>query len=342
MGTKILELINMQEISLDDLKNKTLVVDAYNMLYMFITTIRQSDGSLLKDSKGNVTSHLSGLFSRVTRLLLKNIKLIFVFDGKPPELKMKERERRRKLKEEALTKYEAAKDAEDISEMKKYAGRTARLTPDLVEESKLFLAYMGIPVIEAPSEGEAQASYMVQQGDAYAIVSQDADSLLFKAPVVVKDLNISRTRRKTGTNVYQTINPKLIKLNEALTTLGLDQDQLIVLGMLVGTDFNIGGIKGIGPQKAMKLLKEHDKNFDALFEAAKWDEHFDFSWKEVFDTIKKMPIDKEYKISFGKIDKAKVIELMVEKHDFNKERIENTLEKIEKSQKNLQKSLFEF
>src|SRR5262249_9656028 len=152
--------------------------DGYNVLYQFLTTIRGPDGSPLTDSHGNVTSHLIGLFSRSTNLLGKGIKLIFVFDGKMPELKYAEIQRRKALKAEASAKYEEAKEAQDTAEMKKYAGRTASLTRDMVAQAKELLDALGIPWMDAPSEGEAQAAALVKQGHAWAVVSQDADALL--------------------------------------------------------------------------------------------------------------------------------------------------------------------
>ncbi|MBW3018983.1 flap structure-specific endonuclease, partial [Candidatus Woesearchaeota archaeon] len=166
MGVNLKDLVVRHNISLDDLKGKSLIVDGHNMLYQFLTTIRARDGSMLTSSSGNVTSHLIGLFSRVTKLMQKNIKLAFVFDGTPPEIKHKELARRKELKIEAKAKYEQALAEEDVDTMRKFAGRTARLTPDILESAKVLLTHLGIPYVQAPSEGEAQASHMVRKGDA--------------------------------------------------------------------------------------------------------------------------------------------------------------------------------
>ena len=97
MGISLKDLITAKEISIDDLKEKILIVDSYNLLYQFLTTIRSRDGSLLTDSNGNVTSHLVGSFSRISKLVEKKLKLVFVFDGEPPKLKKVESERRKDL-----------------------------------------------------------------------------------------------------------------------------------------------------------------------------------------------------------------------------------------------------
>ena len=329
MGTKLKDLLVMKEISFEELKGKKLVVDSFNILYQFLSTIRQRDGSLLMDSKGNVTSHLTGLFNRTTRLMSEGLKLGFVFDGKPPELKRKERERRSGIKKEALKQYKEAKRKKDIEGMKKYAARTSKLTKEMVEESKELLQALGLPVIQAPSEGEPQVAYIVNQGDAYAGVSEDYDSLLYGIPKLIKNLTISGRRRMKAT--WVSVKPQIISLSENLNNLGIDQDQLICLAILIGTDYNIGGVKGIGPKNALKLVKEYKTDFTALFKKVEWDKHFDIEWKEIYYLIKKMPVEKKYKLEWGDVDKEKIMKLLVDKHEFSEERVNKTLEKLDKN-----------
>lgn len=329
MGTKLKDLLVMKEISFEDLKGKKLVVDSFNILYQFLSTIRQRDGSLLMDSKGNVTSHLTGLFNRTTRLMSEGLKLGFVFDGKPPELKRKERERRIAVKEGALKAYKEAKKRGDEAEMKKYASRTSKLTKVMIEESKELLQSLGLPVVQAPSEGEPQVAYIVNQGDAYAGVSEDYDSLLYGIPKLVKNLTISGRRRMKAT--WVSVKPQIISLSENLNNLGIDQDQLICLAILVGTDYNIGGVKGIGPKNALKLVKEYKTDFASLFKKVEWDKHFDIEWKEIYYLIKRMPVEKKYKLEWGEVDKEKIMKLLVDKHEFSEERVNKTLEKLDKN-----------
>ena len=331
MGLSIRDLLILKEITFEDLKGKTLIVDSFNLLYQFITTIRQRDGSPLKDSQGNVTSHLTGLFSRTSNLLQKGLKLGFVFDGKPPELKQKERERRISIKQEAEKKFKEAEKKGNIEEMKKYASRTSKLTSEMIEESKELLKAFGLPIVQAACEGEAQVAYIVNKHDAFAGVSEDYDTLLYGIPRLVKNLTISG-RRKFGAT-YVSVKPHIINLSENLNKLGIDNDQLIALAMLVGTDYNPGGVKGIGPKNALKLVKEYGDDFDKLFKKVEWSKHFDFDWEEVYYLIKKMPVNKEYKLEWKEIDKSKIYELLVEKHDFSPERVKSNLEKLGKTEK---------
>lgn len=333
MGTKITELMESKELSIEDLKGKIVVVDAFNQLYMFLSSIRQPDGSLLKDSHGNVTSHLNGLFYRFSKLMQYDIKFIFVFDGKAPDLKLKERARRAELKHEAEKKYEEAKEKEDVEEMRKYAARTSKLTKKMIADVKELLSALGIPIIQAPSEGEAQAALIVKNKDAYASLSQDADSLLFGCPLVVKNLTLSGRKKLPNKLSYNEITPELISLHDTLKALEITQDQLIVIAMLTGTDYNIGGIKGIGHKTALKLVKEYgnsEKNFDKLFKEHKWDEYFEYDWKDVFNIIKHTETTNDYKIEFKEVDDEKVVEVLCTNHDFSEERVRKLLETLHK------------
>jgi len=344
MGTKITELMQTKELSIADLTGKTIVVDAFNQLYMFLSSIRQPDGSLLKDSHGKVTSHLNGIFYRFTKLIQHDIRFIFVFDGKPPELKLKERQRRDAIKHDAELKYEKAAEEENLEEMKKYASRTSKLTPEMIQDAKDLISALGFPVIQAPAEGEAQASLIVKNKDAYASLSQDADSLLFGCPLVVKNLTLSGRKKLPNKLSYDSITPELISLQDTLSSLNIDQDQLIVLAMLTGTDYDIGGIKGIGPKTALKLVKEYGtgmKNFDRLFKENGWEEHFDYDWKDVFNIIKNTETTNDYELDFRDIDDEKVVDVLCKQHDFSEERMRKVLETLHKKPR-AQKGLGEY
>jgi flap endonuclease-1 len=329
MGVQFKELVTARQIDTKALAGKTLIVDSSMWLYQFLSSIRAPDGSLFTDSKGRVTSHLLGLSTRVPNLIQKGIKLAFCFDGQPPELKYHEQKRRKKVKMQAELKYQEAVKKEDLAEMKKYAARTSRLTSDMVEDAKKLIRALGLPVIQAPSEAEAQAAYIVKQDKAYAIASHDYDSLLFGAPRVIRNLSIAGKKKKA-----QIIQPELISLAETLNSLGIDQDQLIALAMLIGTDYNIGGISGIGPKTALKLVKEHKGDFDELFKKVKWDSFFDCPWTEVFYLIKKMPTTNDYDLEWKKPNKDKLSDLLVNEHNFSEERVSSMMEKLEKETKN--------
>ena len=195
MGVDIGNLFKKEKISFNDLHDRVIAIDAYNVLHQFLSIIRQRDGTPLKDSKGNITSHLSGLFYRTANLVEARIRPIYVIDGEPHQLKAKTIGERRKKKEAAEKEWMEALEAGDIVKAKSKAQQTSRVTDIIIKQSKELLTALGIPYVQAPSEGEAQASYMVKKGDAFAVGSQDFDCLLFGSPILIRNLT-SSTRRK--------------------------------------------------------------------------------------------------------------------------------------------------
>lgn len=337
MGCNLKDLIVKKAISISDIANKTLAVDSYNLLYQFLTTIRQADGSLLTDSKGNVTSHLIGLFNRTVKLMESNIRMIFVFDGTPPKLKIQELQKRRTVKEEAKKQYEIAKERKDITQMKKYASRFTILTEEMKQDAQKLITLLGMPIVQAPSEGEAQVAQLVKDKSAFAAVSQDYDTLLYKTPKLIQNLSIAGRRKRIHGKGTITVSPEIIELKKNLDNLKINQDQLIVLAILVGTDYNPGGVRGIGPKTALKLVREHKNNFDAMFKKVEFPD-----WKKIYETIKKMPVAKDYKIKFNKIDKGGLKEFLIKERGFSNERVDSALEKLQKSTSHSQKALAEF
>lgn len=339
MGLQIGDIIPKRNIEFKDLKSRTVAVDAFNAIYQFLTTIRQPDGTPLKDSEGNITSHLSGLFYRNMKLILEGIKLIYVFDGEAPELKVRIREARREVRKEMKEKYEEARAKEDIESMGKYSRSDVSLDEEKIKESKELLEAMGIAVVQAPGEGEAQASYFSKKGKAYAVASQDYDCLMFKAPLLIQNLSMAR-KRKTISG-YKEVFPQVIELSQVLEELEINQEQLICLGILCGTDYNPGGVKGLGPKKSLKIVREF-KTKEEIFKEIEGNEKYEieFDWKEIYEEIENPNIDKDVKIEFPKIDKDKIREILV-KYEFSSSRIDKQLEKFDElKKKGEQRTLF--
>ena len=342
MGLSIGEIIPKKEISFTSLRGKTIAVDAFNALYQFLTTIRQQDGTPLQDNSGNVTSHLSGLFYRNISLILEGVKLIYVFDGEPPALKEKTRQKRHDAKSVMLEKYNQALAEEDIEKMKKYSRASVSLDEQKIEESKELLQAMGVAIVQAPSEGEAQASWLVKKGFAYAVASQDYDCLLFEAPRLIQNLSLARKRKTNGG--YREIFPQMIELAHVLSTLQLTQEQIFCLGILSGTDYNPGGVKGLGPKKSLKIVQEY-KTKEKIFEAVATEEKFskydlNFDWFEIYVAMTNQQIFTDVKIVFPQINPEKIQKIMMT-HDFSQERIQAQLDKLSVLKKEAaQKRLF--
>ncbi|MBI2663510.1 flap endonuclease-1 [Candidatus Woesearchaeota archaeon] len=337
MGVKLGDLVIKKEISFEELSNKKIAIDAPNMIYQFLTSIRQPDGTPLMDSKGNITSHLQGILTRLTNLMSRNIQLCVCFDGKPPLSKIRETESREYRKEIAAEKLKKALEEEDISSVYKYSKQVVRLTKEVSNESKELINYLGIPTIQAPSESDAQIAFMCEKGDVWACASSDMDVLIYGAPRLVTNLTVSQ-RKKLPSGSTISINPELIELEKVLRNLEINQDQLLALAILVGTDYNKLGVKGIGPKTALKLVKQF-KNFDKIFKEVE----ADFNWKEVYAVFKSMPIMKNYQLKWQAPDEEKIIKLLVDKHDFSEDRVKKTLEKLNNSKsKQSQKGLGDF
>ncbi|MEK6885382.1 MAG: flap endonuclease-1 [Nanoarchaeota archaeon] len=329
MGLQIADIIPRKEIEFSELKGKTLAVDAFNVIYQFLSTIRQPDGTPLMDSKKRITSHLSGLFYRNMSLIIEGIKLIYVFDGKAPALKGRTQENRQEAKDIATEKYEHAKESKDIEGMGRYARQIVHLDKEKIEESKELLKAMGIAVIQAPGEGEAQASFICKNGDVYATASQDYDCLVFNSPKLIQNLTLAK-KRKTASGFIE-VKPQMIELKKVLEELKINHEQLTCIAILSGTDYNPGGVKGIGPKKALKLVLEN-KTKEKIFEAveklvAEGKYVLDFDWKEIYELMAHPDVSKDYKIEFPKIDFNKIKEILTE-HDFSEERINTQLSKL--------------
>lgn len=322
MGVQISEILPKDKIEMKQLTGKRIAIDAFNWLYQFLSSIRQYDGTPLIDSKGRITSHLSGLFYRTAKLLEVGIRPIYVFDGEPPKLKHRIKRERMEIKEEAKKKWEEALERGDVEEARKYAQQASELNEEMINESKELLNAMGIPTIQAKSEGEAQCAFLCKIGEVFATASQDADSLLFGSPRLIRNLNITGKRKIRGKEVK--IEPEIIELEKTLKTLGINQDQFIILGILVGTDYNPGGVRGIGPKKALELVRKY-KSLDEIMKHVEW--KFEVDPNEIFNFFKNPTVSK-VKIEFGKVDKERIKKILCDEHNFSEQRVDNVLEKI--------------
>ncbi len=316
MGVKFKDIVSPEEISLKDLEGRTIAIDAYNTIYQFLSGIRQRDGSPLMNQNGNVTSHLSGILYRTASIVDKGIKPVYVFDGESHEHKAKTLEQRRAIKEEAMEKWREAKAAGNIEEARKFAIRTSRMSPYILESSKELLDYMGIPYVQAIGEGEAQGTYMVEQGNAWAVASQDYDCLLFGAPRIIRNLTLSG-----GLS-----NLEYLELEKVLEELELSREQLIDVALMVGTDFN-EGIHGVGAKTGLKLIRNNSLE-DVLVQKGITD--VEVEPDELRDIFLKHEVNTDYEIKFKSAKKDKLIEFMCEEHGFSESRVLNVTDKLKK------------
>lgn len=297
-------------------------VDAHNALYQFLSIIRQPDGTPLMDSRGCVTSHLSGILFRNLNFIEKGIKPVFVFDGAPPDIKTGTVALRREIRRLAGDRWEEAVSCGDTAEAYRQARSSSRIDDFVIRTSQELLTLLGIPWVQAPSEGEAQAAWMAQRGDAQYAVSQDYDALLFGAPVLVRNLTVSRRRRVRGRTLA--IEPERIVLQDVLEGLGISREGLIDLSIMVGTDFN-SGIHGIGPKTALKYVQKGDT--ERVLK-----EHLpDFDPGPVREFFLHPPVNSDYELKWSSPDEEGVRAMLVDQYEFSSERVNAALEKLRTS-----------
>jgi len=325
MGVGIGDIIPKKEKEIESFKGRKIAIDAYNTLYQFLSIIRQRNGEPLKDSKGRVTSHLSGLLYRTGKLIENDIKPVYVFDGEPPDLKKGELEQRKEKREEAREKFKKALKKGKKKEAMKQAQKSTKLEKDMVESAKKLLEAMNIPQVQAPGEGEAQAAYICKKGDAWAASSQDYDSLLYGTPKLIRNLTITGKRKIPNKNKYKEIKPELIDLEKTLKKLEINQEQLIEIGILTGTDYN-KGIKGIGPKTALKKIKE-GKNLEEIYKKEEKEPETDL--EKLKKLFKEPKTTDDYELKWREPDQEKITELLVEEHDFSKERVQRVIKKLQ-------------
>jgi flap endonuclease-1 len=326
MGVNLRSIAEPKKIELEDLRGKKIAIDAFNALYQFLSIIRGMTGDLLRDNKGRVTSHLSGLFYRNMNLLETGIKMIYVFDGPPPKLKSLEIERRREIKEQAGHMYREALERKDYVAAKKFASATSYLNNQMVEESKRLLDLMGIPWLQAPSEGEATAAHLNITGVVDYAASQDYDSLLFGAPKLVRNVTISGKRKLPNRNMRVDVIPETVMLSEVLSANGITREQLIDVGILLGTDFNPDGFTGIGPATALKHIKKYSRIEDIpdLKGKIKFDPN---EIREIF--LHPQVSTKEVTLEIRTAQRDLLEKFLIDEHDFSKERIETALQRLD-------------
>lgn len=336
MGVDLGDLCVKQPLRLEDLSGRIVAVDAYNTLYQFLATIRGPDGTPLMDDQGRVTSHLTGLLNRTGALVEAGVLPVFVFDGQPHPLKAATIAARSAVKVRAQEAYEQALKEGDLEKARSKAKQTSRLTSDMVRQAKELLGCLGVPCLDAPGEGEAQATRMVQEGQAYAVASQDYDAVLFGAPRLVRNLSVTGRRKMPGRQAWVDVEPEVIVLGDTLDALGLSREKLIDVAILIGTDFN-PGVVGIGPKTALDLVREHGLLEDLLERS---ETETGSVWKKLragqeglgdFEAVRNLFLQPKAVRApdpkRGRLDEEGVRRILVGDHRFNEQRVATALQR---------------
>ena len=331
MGVKLGGLLEAKKVAIEDLAGRQVAFDGHNILYQFLASIRGRTGEPLKDSQGRVTSHLSGLIYRNSNLIEAGVRIAYVFDGVPHTFKRKVIRERQQVRRVARRKYEAAVKEGRPEEARRYGQASISATTDIVADAKRLLTLMGVPWVQAPGEGEAQSSYMALKGDVWASASQDFDCLMFGAPRLLRNLSITGRRKLPRKNVYIKIEPELLELERFLRETELTREQLIDVGILVGTDYNPDGIKGIGPKTALKLVREHGSIEGALPHIK--NAEFPHPIDEIRELFLNPRTTDDYTLEWGAPDRAGIISFLCGERSFSRDRVVKAVEKMERGHK---------
>ena len=328
MGLNLKEIVVREKTTLEAFSNKVVAIDAYNAIYQFLASIRGPDGLQLTDGEGRITSHLSGLLYRNVNFLSLGIQPVYVFDGQPPSLKTAEIERRKQITKDATVKYEKAISEGNMQDARKYAQQTTSMKDGMVKESKEFLTHFGIPYIEAPSEGEATAAHLTNTGQAYASASQDYDSILCGAKMLVRNFTSSGRRKIPNRNTYIDVVPEIIETQKTLESIQMSREELIDVGILIGTDFNPNGFERIGPKTAMKLIKQH-KRLEDIPQIQEQLNEIEFEQiRKIFLTPE---VAKVEEITFNEVNYEGIVNYLVKERSFSEDRIQSTLNRLKKA-----------
>ena len=307
-----------------------MAVDSNNMLYQFLSLIRTPDGVSLKDPQGRTTSHLAGLLFRSTKLMLDyNLKFVFVFDGQPHPLKARVLAERRAIREKARAEWSEALRRHDLQTAWSKAVMMSKLDQPMIEDAKRLLSLIGVPYVQAPGEGEAQAAYMASHGDVWAASSRDYDSILFGSPRVVRYLTISGREFLPSKGISRPLKPELRELSSLLGHHGITREQLVDLAILIGTDFN-EGVKGIGPKTALKLIKRHG-SLENLPEDVR--ARLPSDLETVRNIFLRPNVTSQYSTLQRPVDEEGLLRFLCDERGFAQERVKVALERLRRISK---------
>jgi len=241
----------IKEVSLSSLHGRKIAIDASMAIYQFLIAVRSgganNPAAMLTNSAGETTSHIQGLFNRTIRFLTEGIRPVYVFDGKPPNIKSGELEKRREKRNKAQVALQNAKEEGNVEEQDKQSKRLVRAGTKENEDCMKLLKLMGVPIVKAPCEAEAQAASLARGGYVWGVGTEDMDALTFRTPILLRKMTFANASKS---DIQQ------MSYAKAIEGLGLTHDEFVDLCILLGCDY-CDSIRGIGPKTALKLIREH-------------------------------------------------------------------------------------
>jgi flap endonuclease-1 len=290
-----------------DYKNKTIAIDTSLIIYKYIAAMRKT-GHDLTSPDGKMTSHLNGILNLITKLLKEKITPVFIFDGKPPDIKKDTLQKRydvKKQAEENLTK-------DDLTDEQKITlfMQSTRITSEIINDTKEMLKTLGIPYVEAPEEADSQCVCLLEKNLIYAVATEDMDLLTFKCERLLK-------------NFFSNKEDGIIEINysKMLEELKIDDNQFLDLCILFGCDY-LPTLSGLGPVKSYDYIKKY-KSIEKIIELSTIQKPENYKYKDVQNYFKTasskcvIPLEEDLKIKKSDDDKKVIYELLVKNYGFN-------------------------
>lgn len=237
------DLAVIEEVPTSSVEPGIIAVDFNNWIYRYLTVlVRYTDEAVYTTTDGTDVLNLLGIIKGIPKFFEHGLYPVFVFDGDVLELKEEEMDRRRARKESAEAQLEEARETGDIERIRSLEAQTQRLSTVHLETSRELFDMLDVPFVDAPAEAEAQAAHMARNGSVQYVGSEDYDTLLFGAPVTLRNV--------TGSGDLERLN-----LDATIEKHGLSRESLIDIAILCGTDYN-DGIHGVGPKTALNAVQE--------------------------------------------------------------------------------------
>uniref|UniRef100_A0A1I7Y9V9 Flap endonuclease 1 n=1 Tax=Steinernema glaseri TaxID=37863 RepID=A0A1I7Y9V9_9BILA len=309
---------------------RKVAIDASMSIYQFLIAVRQ-DGSQLTNADGEATGHLMGMFYRTIRMIDNGIKPCYVFDGKPPELKSGELEKRTERRAEAEKELAAAKEKGDTETISKFERRLVKVSKEHNEECKRLLRLMGVPVVDAPCEAEAQCAALARSQKVFATATEDMDALTFGSSVLLRHMTFSEAKK---------MPIKEFDLSKVLREMDFTHEQFIDLCILLGCDY-CPTIRGIGPKRAFELMQQYGSIEKILenIDTKKYPPPENWKFAEARQLFLHPEVaTHDIILEWKSPDVEGIVEFMVREKNFNEERIRGALEKLQKSRQKAQQN----
>lgn len=241
VGVNLRDLFPQHAVPEDWYAGKTIAIDAHNVSFRYLTTIRGRDGDMLRNPDGRVTGHMLGFTALVKQLRSRGAEPVLVWDGPVHPRKRATVDERRRRREETLARAEAAQAAGDHATYARLMRGTVYITPQMIDDCTRLMESVGVAVVTADHDGERFAAAMCLAGHADAVATEDFDALVAGAPTVL---------RKAGGQ-----EPFMLRLSD-LDRHDLSQEQLRQVAVVCGTDWH-PGVKGFGAKTAVRALRQY-------------------------------------------------------------------------------------